>query len=178
MRPDESFVGHPIRSLQTMLRYIAESDPRHKSLVPDGIYGSQTTEAVAHFQRLHGLPVTGVTDQATWEAIHDRYQPARILIQEAEPLHIVLNPNQVIRKGEQHPNLRIAQAVLLVLSEAYDSISPPNASGILDDATADSLASFQLLTDLPITGELDKLTWKHLAIQYPLASNLILTADL
>ena len=43
---------------------------------------------------------------------------------------------------------------------------------VLDAATADSLASFQALNDLPVTGELDKVTWKHLALHFPLAANL------
>lgn len=58
MRPLSSFVGQPIRSLQTMLRVIAEDDPSHLRIVPDGIYGPETTAAVSTFQRNHGLPVT------------------------------------------------------------------------------------------------------------------------
>ena len=54
MRPGESFVGQPIRSLQTMLRVLAQYDGKYASVVPDGIYGPQTMAAVAHFQRLHG----------------------------------------------------------------------------------------------------------------------------
>ena len=42
MRPLSSFVGQPIRSLQTMLRVIAEDDPTHLRIVPDGIYGPET----------------------------------------------------------------------------------------------------------------------------------------
>ena len=51
MRPLSSFVGQPIRSLQTMLRVIAEDDPSHLRIVPDGIYGPETTAAVSTFQR-------------------------------------------------------------------------------------------------------------------------------
>ena len=40
MRPPESFIGQPIRSLQTMLRVIAEDQPGHVRIIPDGIYGS------------------------------------------------------------------------------------------------------------------------------------------
>ena len=42
MKPGESFVGQPIRALQTMLRVIAENDPSHMTLIPDGIYGPDT----------------------------------------------------------------------------------------------------------------------------------------
>ena len=175
MRPPESFVGQPIRSLQTMLRILAEDDPNHIRIVPDGIYGPVTIAAVTHFQRKHGLPVTGITDQKTWEAIVAQYEPARIRIEEAHPLNIILNPGQVIRKGERHPNVYLVQGMLAVLSDTYNSIGKPELTGILDDITSDSLAAFQQLSGLPMTGHLDKHTWKHLALQYPLASNLYIT---
>lgn len=171
MRPLESFIGQPIRSLQTMLRVIAEDDPRHPTLVPDGIYGPETMAAVSAFQRIHGLPVTGVTDQSTWEAVLYQYEPALIRSAEAQPLEIILNPGQVIRRGERHPNVYLVQGILAVLSDTYESIPMPGLTGIVDDATADSLAAFQYLVGLPMTGNLDKITWKSLALHYPLAAN-------
>lgn len=172
MRPNESFIGQPIRSLQTMLRTIAEWDPNYIALIPDGIYGPETMKAVSHFQRKHGLPITGVTDQSTWEAIVAVFEPARIQQEEAYPLQIILNPGQVIRKGERNPHLYLVQAMLMYLSELYESIGQPGMTGLLDDATADAIASFQALNGLPMSGNLDKRTWKHLAAQYPLAANL------
>lgn len=172
MRPVESFVGQPIRALQTMLRVIAENDPSHMTLIPDGIYGPETVRAVTIFQRKHGLPATGITNLETWEAIVAEYTPALIEQDEAQALHVILNPGQVIRRGERHPVLHIAQGILAVLSDVYESISRPDLSGILDAATADALSSFQGLSGLPMTGHLDKQTWKHLVLHYPLASNL------
>ena len=175
MRPNESFIGQPIRSLQTMLRVIAEDDPTHVRIVPDGIYGPETMAAVSAFQRKHGLQVTGITDQSTWEAIVAIYEPALVRLDEAEPVNILLNPGQIIRRGERHPNVYLIQAMLAVLSEVYDSITMPGLTGILDHPTSDALNAFQYLTGLPMTGELDKNTWKHLALQYPLAANLAIT---
>lgn len=172
MRPPESFIGQPIRSLQTMLRVIAEDDPKHMRIIPDGIYGPETMQTVATFQRIHGLPVTGITDQTTWEAVTAEYEDAIVRRDDAQPLQIILNPGQVIRRGERHPHLYLVQGMLLVLSDVYNSIGVPNLSGILDDPTADSIASFQYLSNLPMTGDLDKHTWKHLVLQYPLAANL------
>ena len=171
MRPPESFIGQPIRSLQTMLRVIAQDDVRHPQIVPDGIYGPETMAAVSSFQRIHGLPVTGVADQTTWETIVTVYEPAQIRQNDAVPLEIILNPSQIIRKGERNPNLYLVQSMLIVLSGQYESITPPNATGILDDLTQDALIAFQQLSNLPATGNLDKVTWKHLALQYPLAAS-------
>jgi peptidoglycan hydrolase-like protein with peptidoglycan-binding domain len=80
MRPEESFIEQPIRSLQTMLRVIAEDDPGLPSAIPDGIYGPGTMVAVTAFQRREGLPITGITDQPTWEMIVSEYQSALILV--------------------------------------------------------------------------------------------------
>ena len=172
MRPPESFINQPVRSLQTMLRVIAQEDARQPSVVPDGIYGAQTMTAVSAFQRNNGLPVTGVTDQGTWEAIVAVYEPVLTRVGQAQPVELILHPSQVIRRGDREPNIYIIQAMLLVLSEIYSSISPPSQSGTLDEPTSVSIATFQQMADLPQTGELDKVTWKHLALHYPLAANL------
>ena len=174
MRPNESFVGQPIRSLQTMLRVIAENDDRLLSVVPDGVYGNDTVRAVSAYQRSVGLPVTGVADQETWDAIVSSYEIALVEQVEAQPLKIILDPKQVIRRGERNPNVYIAQAILLVLSEQYAGITAPGMTGVLDIPTANSLSSFQSMNLLPVTGELDKHTWKHLALQYPLAANSLM----
>ena len=172
MRQPESFIGQPIRSLQTMLRVIAENDPSHERIIPDGIYGPETVSAIATFQRIHGLPATGVTDNRTWDTIVEIYELALIEQQDAYPLQIILNPKQVIRRGERHPHLYLVQAMLTVLAEVYESIGMPSSSGILDEATSDALSSFQAVSGLPMTGHLDKHTWHHLVLQYPLAANL------
>ena len=172
MKPEASFLNQPIRSLQTMLRVLAEQDPRHETLIPDGIYGPETRSAVSKFQRIHGLPVTGVTDQQTWEQIVAEYEPALIQIAEAQMLDVILEPNQVIRKGERHPHIYIVQAILAVLQDAYESIGPVDHNGLLDEATASAIAAFQGLSGLPMTGNLDKITWKALALHYPQAARI------
>lgn len=170
MRPRESFVGQPVRSLQTMLRVIAESDELQPSVIPDGIYGPQTATAVSTFQRRHALPVTGIADQETWDRIVEVYTPALVEVGPVQPLEIILEPRQIIRRGETHPNLYLVQAMLIVLSDAYGSITAPAVTGILDIPTANALSEFQDLSLLPVTGELDRQTWRQLALQYPMAT--------
>ncbi len=172
MKPEESFLSQPIRSLQTMLRVLAEHDSRHETLIPDGIYGQATVSAVSKFQRLHGIPVTGIADQATWDMIVAEYEPALVHIAEAETLHIILEPNQVIRLGERHPNIYLVQAILAVLEDAYASIGSVSHTGILDEPTSAALSNFQQLQGLPMTGNLDKRTWKALSLHYPQAVRL------
>lgn len=169
MKPEETFVGQPIRSLQTMLRVLAEHDGRYLRLVPDGIYGPETMAAVSRFQKNNTLPITGIANLETWEAIAQAYELALIEEHQAQTLQILLNPGQIIHRGECSLYMYLVQAMLQAFAQCYHCLDAPGHTGALDAATADALASFQQLSGLPMTGELDKATWKHLALQYPLA---------
>lgn len=175
MRPPESFVGQPIRSLQTMLRAIAGDDTTRPTVIPDGIYGPQTVRAIADLQRREGLPVTGETDQDTWDVLVALYEPALIRLEAAQPLNILLEPGEVIEIGQKHPNIYIVQGILLAFSEAYGA-PKVSATGVLDTETSLALQDFQRMHNLPQTGQLDKLTWRLLALQYPLAADTLLSS--
>ena len=177
MRPVESFVGQSVRSLQTMLRVIAEDDRSQPSLIPDGIYSEQTKQAVSAFQRRKGLPATGVADNPTWDAVRAEFTNARIRVTEAQPLQLILNPGQVIRPGESHPYLYLIQVMLAALSEVHSSSPAPPTTGRLDLLTQQAVSEFQYLSGLEQTGAVDKITWKHLALQYPLAVNIKMTQN-
>ena len=172
MRPAESFVGQPIRDLQTMLRVLTKFDREEGPIVPDGIYGQKTAQAVAEFQKKHNMPVTGVTDLTTWEAILDAYIPVRTHMEPACTLEPILNPRQVICKGEKHAHLYLVRGILTVISKRFRAVPSPGFTGTLDEATETSLCSFQKLCGLTVTGTVDKITWKHLALQYPLAASM------
>lgn len=171
MRPGESFIEQPVRSLQTMLRVLAEDDILLPIVVPDGIYGPSTMNAVSAFQRKNGMPITGVVDQITWEMIAENYESAIIRIEKAQPIEISLDPNQVFQKNDSNPYIYLLQSMLTQLSKDHPAINPPGHSGILDEETTNSLKAFQALANLPTTGEFDKITWKHLVLQFMLNAN-------
>lgn len=170
MRPAESFVGQSVRALQTMLRVIAEADGNIPTVVPDGIYGQSTIRSVSAFQRQYGLPPTGVTDQDTWERIVEVYEPANIRIGPATPIEIILEPNQIFRRGDRSPYLYLLQAMLMSMADDLE-LDAPQVTGTLDNPTAQALAGFQILAGLPPTGELDRITWHYLANQFSLFAN-------
>ena len=168
MRPTASFVGQPIRSLQTMLRVISEANDNIPTVVPDGIYSPETMRSVSAFQSVHGLPVTGITDARTWNEIVAAYDDSLIRIGKAQPIEILLEPNQIIKAGETNPLLYLLQAMLTYLSVLHDPISKPSQNGVLDTSTADALKGFQVLAGLPPTGELDRQTWRYLVAHFTL----------
>lgn len=162
MRPNESFIEQPVRSLQTMLRVLAQDDSKYVTVIPDGIYGPVTTQAVAAFQRINELPATGTTDQDTWDAIVAEYEAALIRVGKAEPIEILLEPGQVLRYSDNGPYVYLLQSILIYLSQDHIAIRTPIHTGIFDEETRGALTDFQKLSDLPETGELDRLTWKYL----------------
>ena len=171
MKPEESFVGQPIRSLQTMLRTIAQVHPNQPMPEADGVYSRQTAQAVAALQRRNGLQPTGVADQRTWDMVVQEFEPARIETEKAQPIQITLNPGQVILPGQENHLIYLVQSMLITMGEQYEDFPIPGHTGVLDPETERGLIAFQILSGLRPTGALDKQTWRALALQYALAAD-------
>lgn len=58
-----------VGDLQSFLRRLSHTYVTIPYLVSDGIFGERTKAAVEEFQRLMGMPVTGVVNTQTWNAI-------------------------------------------------------------------------------------------------------------
>ena len=71
----------------------------------------------------------------------------------------------------------LVQSMLTVLHDLVSTIPTPSHSGILDPRTVESLAAFQTYAGLPPTGELDKRTWKDLALHFALAADWLVNRD-
>lgn len=65
--------GDKVRQIQEQLNRIAQNYPAIPVVAADGIYGSRTAEAVRAFQRIFGLPVSGIVDYPTWYKISAIY---------------------------------------------------------------------------------------------------------
>ena len=166
MRPAEAFIQQPIRSLQTMLQVIALDDNRIPLVIPDGIYGQTTLSAVNRFQQLYELPITGITDQKTWDKIVRVYESAIIRTDKSEPIEIITDQGNVFRIGNTGSYIYFLQVMLLELSNKHSNIPKPNINGTFDELTVSSVSSFQTLSGLPPTGDVDKITWKYLVKQF------------
>lgn len=65
--------GDKVRQIQTQLNRIAQNYPAIPTVAADGIFGQRTAEAVRSFQRIFGLPVSGIVDYPTWYKISAVY---------------------------------------------------------------------------------------------------------
>lgn len=155
----------PIFELQTMLRRLTPQ----RQLACDGIFGAETQCAVSEFQRAADLPVTGTVDEETWNAIREAYRQALITKGPAEPLLIVLQPEQVLERGSENLHVYLVQTLLFVLGSLYPEAPRLRITGTLDAPTSAAVEWLQALSGLPETGAVDKHTWRMLARQYRLA---------
>ena len=177
--PTDPYAGKPIRSLQTMLRLLATEDDSLPRVIPDGIYGPTTLQAVGSFQRRAGLPVTGIADGATWLAMqeaHDRTLPRQ---SPAEPLQIWLGPGQFIDEEDQ-THIWLVQAMLRTVGENYTDFPAVALTGSYDDQTRAAVTHLQQrggLYDAP-AGSIDAVTWGLLVQFYRAVTTDTATAAL
>ncbi len=65
--------GIKVEHLQYMLDVLSDYIPEIPPVAVDGIFGSETRNAVLAAQRRFGLPQTGIVNYATWEHIYDQF---------------------------------------------------------------------------------------------------------
>lgn len=162
MRKTEQYLGRPVRSIQTMLALIAKAENAPLTLIPDGVFGRQTAEAVREFQKTHGLSPSGSIDHPTWnEIVNDfvRYYPQ---VMPAAPLRVLWQPGQVIAPDGDNTHLLPVQSMLRAVGEVFPAMPK-------DDLT-EAVRWMQEKCGLPCSGELCQLDWFCLCRLYSLVT--------
>lgn len=165
MREPEYYLGRPVRSLQAMLRQIADTDSRVLPVIPDGYYGKSTCASVRSFQEAYGLPRTGEADAVTWDTIAAVFQQTSL-----ERFPPVVEPvwgiTQVVEPGEFNSHIYLVQGMLGALSHFFPALKAPPSDGILGPETARGLRWVQRAAGIAESGALNSLTWSYLAGLY------------
>lgn len=154
-----------VRAIQRQLRTLSLVNPDIPTLMPDGYYCAQTAQAVAVFQRHQGLPVSGETDQNTWNALHQAGQAARFELDDAASITPFWDTLRFIGPAA-HARICLVQALLATLCCCFGNLAQQDINGRFDDATVANISKIQSLAGLPTTGEVDKKTWKAIAGVY------------
>lgn len=160
-----------IRNLQTYLRRLSYMDDDMIKVPIDGIFETYTQNAVRQFQRNNDLPLTGVADRQTWDAVYQAY--LKELERIALPDPIIPFPSfpvdYKIALGEESFLVSIVQHMLQELSTIYDTFDAVKINGKYDDTTKEAIKNFQERNGLMPTGEVDKATWNALSRIYNLS---------
>ena len=155
-----------VQELQGYLRVIAQHDSAIPMVVPDGRYDAVTGLAVATYQQREGLPVTGRTDHATWEALKTE---SRALARSAAPpvqVAPISNADLPLHLGRNSPFVLTLQQMLNHLAAQHSGMTPVRANGRFGHDTEQAVYAWQKIAVLPQTGVVDRPTWDLLAEFY------------
>ena len=164
--PGPNAVGRSVFDLQTMLRTISFRHPWLPRLIPDGVFGERTLEAVMRFQREAGLPVTGVVDQATWDAIRSCWLKQQARESYSRATRVFPSEGIQVHEGSAREYMIVPQTMFNVLSRHFEGITPCEADGNHGPASAKNVRWLQKAAGLPETGCMNKATWDALSHLY------------
>ena len=156
-----------VANLQRYLRQLAYHTPEIRQVPVDGIFDSDTRQALEDYQRSAGLPVTGTADQRTWEQLYADYLASLAL--HSPPTPVALFPRMPLGGfldiGAVGIDVAVLQYMLCELSLLY-AVTPPPITGTYDAATADAVKEMQGYLGLEQNGLVDILTWNAIADRF------------
>lgn len=167
-RLETEMLSNPVRNLQFMLRRLAGKYPNLPQLAEDGIFGEETLESVLTFQRDFNLPVTGMVDQPTWDALVREWTTLEREVSPTRTLHIFPGEGHRILPGEGGDYMILPQTMFQVLSRHLEGITEDTADGVHGAVSVENTKWLQQLAQLEETGIMDRATWDALSRLYEL----------
>lgn len=155
-----------VLEIQGYLRNISRYDKDIPTVIPDGIFGNETTESVRAFQRKHGLNETGIVNFETWNKLIEQNREAVFFFSEPVQTAPVRNEDLPLREGkETHLNYNL-NLMLSRLADRFVNFSAVEVTSFFTSDTAAQVKIFQKVNSLPLTGIVDKETWNLLSELY------------
>lgn len=166
LMPLEGADGHSVYHLQSMLRTISFLHSSIPRLIPNGTFGAPTQEAVMAFQRAFDLPVSGVVDNDTWDAVVAAYTNAFLRMEPPLAVSNLASWRDTISPGERSVYFLLVQAIFAALSTVLDEVAPCGADGRNGGLCAQNVRWLQRIGGLRQTGILGKEEWDLLTRIY------------
>lgn len=156
-----------VANLQRYLRQLAYHTPEIRQVPVDGIFESATRNALSDYQRYVGLPVTGIADRETWDRLYLDYLDSVEFYSPPTPIALFQRfpVGYYMDIGAIGIDVAALQYMLGELTLLY-LLTPPQVTGTYDQTTADAVRSFQEYVMLPVTGQVDILTWNAITDRF------------
>ena len=159
--------GVEVTNLQYFLNYLSAFYDTVPPVAIDGIFGEATENAVRAAQQTFGIPVTGILDLDTWEAIYRTYLGfvSTIPLKYVEG-NVVPYPGIPLRLGSSSDSVTLLQEYLNYIARVYTEIPTLPVTGYFGTQTQNAVLTFQRLFGIEPTGTVAAATWLALTTLY------------
>lgn len=160
-------IGTPVRNLQNMLRIISQYDNSIPLIIADGIFGTETKDAVISFQKIYNLSPTGEVDIITFEEIVRVYNIAERGKEAFRKTGIISSPDFYILPGDSSEHLIVIKGMVKNIASRFDNIEDiTDIDEFHNEEFERIIKTIQALSDLEETGVLDKDTFEIISFLY------------
>lgn len=159
--------GNDVSFIQLRLNRISANYPKIPKISPvDGVFGTETENAVRTFQQIFNLTPDGIVGKATWYKIQFIYNAVKRLNElNSEGLTLDEVSKQFrsdITPGDTGEDVYVIQYYLRLISIFNPKVSFPDFDGEFGSSTEQAVLDFQREYGLEQTGIVDRLTWYEL----------------
>lgn len=169
--PETLRVGMQSDRVRNLQYYLAVIGAFYEAVQPvdiTGYFGQETEDSVKSFQKVFGLPQTGVVDRTTARDIYRAYFGIIDSLPEPSPEegNVVLFPGVVLREGSSGEDVRLLQTYLSFIHGTYPEINDVSATGYFGPVTKAAVTAFQRLYGLPENGVVGSTVWDAITQLY------------
>lgn len=174
--------GNEVLTIQRQLNRIAVNYPSIPTITNvNGIFGTQTEDAVKQFQYIFNLTQDGIVGKSTWYRIKNIFNGIarlaeltadRLTYEDVSPIYPTL-----LAEGMSGDYIKTIQYYLDVVAYFYPQISNIEIDGYFGPETKQAVMSFQNLQGLAVDGIVGRDTWKSLTDAYHTVLKTIPTID-
>ena len=159
--------GVEVANLQYLIDYISAFYDTVPPVIVDGIYGTSTEDAVRAVQQTFDLPVTGIVDLDTWEALYRTYLGfvSTIPLKYIEG-NVVPYPGIPLRLGSSSDAVSLLQEYLNFVATVFTEIPTVPVTGYFGTQTQNAVIAFQNRFGIEPTGTVAAATWLALTTIY------------
>lgn len=163
----EGSKGIGVRTIQYYLNIIAYFNPELNIITLDGIYGSETANAVKQFQKYYGLNPTGIMNTQTWNVLSRIYsETVEFLPDGYSGKYGKLYPGYFLTLGMSGQNIRDLQTYLALIGQNSDTLPEIPVTGYFGNQTKNAVTAFQKAFGITPNGAVGPITWNTIVKQY------------
>ena len=126
----------------------------------DGIYGNTTREAIREFQGRVALPMTGIVDLETFEAL--RETALKYCTENACKTHLYSQQGFPLRSGSRGADVDVLHALLRSISEYERDLPPIPRTSYYSEETAAAVRYMQNIFQIDEDGIVDAMLFDRL----------------